>query len=80
MELSTENLIYISQDLGCIFRVKDGYIEFAPICSNGVVDLDEFTEVDTELVGDEVVTFENKEITLKEVYAILINKLESIKV
>lgn len=59
---------YIAKDLGCKYRWNEEFkcLEWAP----GMVDgtYDEWGFVEEDLVGEEVVTFKGREMTLSQVY------------
>lgn len=76
-QYKTNYPIIISMDLGCAYRLTDGVLEWNPLMNDGTFDLNEFSPVEPELVGDEQCTFENTEMTLNDVYKIVTERLEN---
>jgi hypothetical protein len=71
-----ENNVMICNDLGCAYKLSDdGALLWTPLMSDGTYDDDEFGDVEPELVGEERVTFENREMTLYTVYDIVRGRL-----
>lgn len=65
---------FVCDDLGCDFMLVDEVLHFRPHNEFSRGD-EEFYPVEPKLVGDEVVTFEGKNITLREVYKQVKKKL-----
>lgn len=71
----------IVNDLGCAYRWNDKFkqLEWCPVLKDGTLDRDEtgvnWGCVDEDIVGDEIVTYKGKEVTLSEVYRDVENKL-----
>ncbi len=63
----------VCNDLGCDYILYDGVLNYRPHRTDGTVD--EFYDVEPDLVGEEVVTFEDKEMTLYKVYEIVTKRL-----
>lgn len=57
-------------ELGCAYRWSDEFkqLEWCPMMSDGTLDADNWGVVDEDIVGEEVVTYQGKEVTLSEVY------------
>jgi hypothetical protein len=64
-------------ELGCAYRWNKKYkqIEWCPMGTDGTLCEEEWDCVDEDLVGDEVVTYQGKEVTLSEVYRDMESKL-----
>lgn len=67
---------YIADELGCVYRLNDGVLEFCPTMQDNTFDDEEFGPVEPDLVGEEEVDFNNTTMTLYEVYEIVTNKLK----
>lgn len=62
--------IAIATDLDCAYRwsAKFNQLEWAPLEPNGTIDIEDWGCVDEEIVGEELVTLEDREQTLSTVY------------
>ena len=68
--------IYICKDLDCTYYYDGEELYYAPLYTNDLVfDTEEFSTVDAEIVGEELVTIDGKEITLNELYKVVIGEL-----
>lgn len=64
----------VADELGCVYRLNSelDILEWCPMSQNGLFDFDlEGGAVEPELVGDETVTFQGKEMSLDDVYEIV---------
>lgn len=68
---------YIANDLGCIYRLNNGALEWAPMNLSNVIDDEEFGPVEPELVGEERVTFNGIETDLYGVFATVTKALKA---
>lgn len=68
--------IYVAKDLGCIYRLNNGQLEFAPMLDNDTVDTDDFGYVEPDLVGEEEVTFLGVNTNLYGVFKTVTKQLE----
>lgn len=59
---------YIADELGCVYMINDGILEFAPIMNDDTFTLDDFNPVDEDLVGEEEVKFQGVVTNLSGVY------------
>lgn len=59
---------FIALELKSVYRLNNGELEYAPIDDKGTFDIDAFDYVEPELIGDETVTFEGKEMQFNDVY------------
>lgn len=61
---------YECKELGCFYRWSDEYnqLEWCPMMTDGTLDKDNWGVVDEDIVGEEIVTFEKKEMPLSVVY------------
>lgn len=59
---------FIAKELGCKYRWNEEYnsLEWAAAMQDGTYD--EWGAVDEDIVGEEIVTFRGREMTLSEVY------------
>jgi hypothetical protein len=62
--------IFIAKELGCAYRWNDEFqeLEWCPMHNDGLLNEDEWGCIDEDIVGDEVVTFKDMEVTLSQVY------------
>lgn len=70
--------VLICLELGVVYRLDDNVLEFAPIYFNQTCDEfdeDDFSPVEPDLVGEELVNFNNVTITLNEVFGIVTKEL-----
>jgi hypothetical protein len=67
----------VTEELGCVYQLAKNEIEWAPLYSNGIFDDTEFGLVEIDLVGDEIVTFRDEDITLLQVIAIIRQELSA---
>lgn len=67
---------YICEDLGCIYQYIDGELFYAPMYKDNTFTTEELSTVDAEIVGEELVTIDGKEITLNELYERVIKELQ----
>jgi hypothetical protein len=66
--------IYFADELGSVYAIVNGVLQFAPMHSSEYY-AEDFSPVEPELVGEEIVTFQGKEMTLYEVYKIVTKEL-----
>jgi hypothetical protein len=66
--------IYFADELGCVYALIDGVLQYAPMHSSEYY-TEDFYPVDPELVGDEEVTFKGQEMTLYKVYKLVTKEL-----
>lgn len=59
---------YIANDLGCVYRLNDNELEFAPLSKSQCFDDEEFYPVEPDLIGEEFVNFKGVEVSLYEVF------------
>ena len=63
---------FICKDLGCVYRLNKGYLEYAPTYGESIIfDSSEFVDVEEELVGKEPIKYRGKDMKLKELYKIV---------
>lgn len=60
--------MYIANDLGCVYRLYNHDLEYAPLMADGTFDTDDFGAVEPYLVGEEEVTFNGVDTNLYGVY------------
>lgn len=62
--------VIIVEDIGSAYRLNDGVLEVSYLLKGDsiIFDMDDFSPIDEELVGDEEVEVDGKLITLSEVY------------
>lgn len=64
----------ICEDLGCAFKWGEEFneLQWCPVMKDGTLDKDDDVEnwgyVDEPIVGEELVTYKGKEVTLSDVY------------
>lgn len=60
---------YLASELGCVYRLNDGILEYAPLRKDSIIPDEDFGPVEPELVGEELVTFNGAETDLYTVFA-----------
>lgn len=68
MKWLTSPTVLYCPDLGCVYRISEGAIEWAPLIEGHIFDPDEFGPVEEDLVGQETVTFQGVDTTLSTVF------------
>lgn len=69
--------IYICKDLDCAYYYDGEELCYAPFYTNDLVfDTEEFSTVDADIVGEELVIIDGKEITFNELYERIIKELQ----
>lgn len=67
---------YIANELGCVYRLNTGILEWAPIMQGNLLDTEDFWPVEPELVGEERLTFRGVVTDLDGVYATVTQALQ----
>lgn len=68
---------FISNDLGCVYRLKNNQLEYAPMRIDHTFHTTEFNLVEPDMVGEEQVTFKGEETNLYSVFKTVTEVLRS---
>lgn len=71
--------IFISQEMGSAYRVKDHGLQFAPLMKDGTFNTEDFDYTEPDMVGEEYVTFEGVDTNLYGVFATIKRRLTEVK-
>ena len=63
--------IYIATELGSAYRLEDGNLQYAHISKDSTFDSDSFDYVEPELICDEIIQFQGKQMPFNEAYKII---------